>query len=140
MTDIPTHTSYLSTSLREHLSAIVICTMYQVSVIAKTVHEFQTAFINPGFAIAKTNVTSSNCFSRVISAVTNIVTWMHLMGRNKDGYSKHSADGSFYMYRESGLILIIHLVFLQWLLCAYHCTVLRGILLDIVSSLSLYPK
>lgn len=86
--------------------------MYQESVIAKTVHEFQTAFINPGFAIAKMNVTSSNGFSPVISAVTNIVTWLHLMGTNKDGYNKHSADGSFYIYTETGLILIMHIVFI----------------------------
>ena len=85
MTDISSHTSYLSTSLQEHLSAIAICKMYQVSVIAVTAHEFQTAFTNRGFDRAKMDVTSSNCFSPVISAVMNIVTWMHLMGTNKDG-------------------------------------------------------
>lgn len=61
--DIPSCLS-TSTSLQDHL-AIVICTMYQVSVIAMTAHEFQTAFMNPAFAIAKMNATSSNCFSPV---------------------------------------------------------------------------
>ena len=48
MTDISSHTSYLSTSLQEHLSAIAICKMYQVSVIAVTAHEFQTALQTEG--------------------------------------------------------------------------------------------
>lgn len=86
-----------------------------------TDHEFQTAFINPAFARAKMNATSSNCFLPVISAVTNTVTWMHLMGTNKDGYSKYSADGSFYIFTETGLVLIIHLVFISCLLCADDC-------------------
>lgn len=59
--------------------------MYQVSVIAMTAHEFQTVFMNPGFDTTRTDITSSNCFSPVISAVTNIVTWMHLMHTHKDG-------------------------------------------------------
>lgn len=85
VTDVPSHTSYLSTSLQEHLPAIAICKMYQVSVIAMTAHEFQTVFMNPGFDTTRTDITSSNCFSPVISAVTNIVTWMHLMHTHKDG-------------------------------------------------------
>lgn len=85
MTDIPSHTTYLSTSLQEHLSAVAICKMYQVSVITVTAHGFQTAFINPGFDMAKMNVTCPNCFSPVTSAVISIVSWMHLMRANKDG-------------------------------------------------------
>lgn len=83
MTDIPSHTSYLSTSLQEHLPAIAICKMHQVSVIAMTADEFQTVFINPGLDIAKMDITSSNCFSPVISALANIVTRVPLMHTNK---------------------------------------------------------
>lgn len=59
--------------------------MYQANVIAVTAHEFQTAFINPGFDRAKMDVTSSNYFSPVLSAMTNNATWMHIMGTNKAG-------------------------------------------------------
>lgn len=86
---------------------MAICKMYQVSVLAVTAHEFQTAFINPEFDRAKTDVNSSNSFSPVISAVTNIVTWMHLMGTNKDRLSKYSAEGSLYIFTETGWVLII---------------------------------
>lgn len=93
--------------MQEHLPAIAICKVYQVSVLAVTAHEFQTAFINPGFDRAKTDVNSSNSFSPVISAVTNMVTWMHLMGTNKDRLSKYSAEGSLYILTETGWVLII---------------------------------
>lgn len=56
-----------------------------------TAHELQTVFINPGLDIAKTDITSSNCFSPVISAVTNTVTRAPLC-THKDEESKYSAD------------------------------------------------